>query len=289
MNHANTSNMNYYDNSYVAGENVMLSEDKTSISIINTNFVNNYTLFNSLTGLQAEDWIDGSKGTIVFSGLDPKTEYEVRVQSKDDIQPKPVVNPHFAIIHVLPLVDADIIVPAQTPTFKSADGCGMISIKADSKYGYAILNGNNQPLSNKQLKMWGIKVTDDKGFLLPRTDDGYFFGCKTNMHFDVPAGGEFKMGGKNLEKKYTFINGPTFSTPGIYYNAWYGYVPPYDAGKKGTYNFNIIPACPYTTYTLYDKAGAMQTQKMVKTGSNKVVFKSVSPDNSYITGSPLIL
>lgn len=283
------SDINYYDYSYVNAEDVMLSEDKTSITILNTSSFYNYTLFNSKTGMQTEEWISGSKGMVVFSGLDPKTEYAVRVRSRQTIQPMPGVRPEIIINPTIPVLDADIIIPAKDPTFNVSNGCGIISIKADSNYGYAILNDQNLPLTEKQLKMWGVKVTDNKGFLLPKTDDGYFFGCKTNMHFEVPAGGEFKLGGKNLTKKYTFINGPTFLTPGVYYNAWYGYVPPYFVTQKGSYNLIIAPACKYSKYSLFNREGKHQLTQTDKDKDGIVTFKHVNPSDSYVVGNPIEL
>ena len=289
MENVKMSNINYYDSSFVNAEDVMLSEDKTVITILNTSEFYNYTLFNSKTGMQTENWMSGSKGTVVFSGLDPKIEYAVRVQSREDILPMPVVKPEIIINPTIPVLDADIIIPAKKPTFNPQNGCGMISIKADSNYGYAILNDKNMPLTDKQLKEWGIKVTNSKGFLVPKTDDGYFFTTNTIINFEVPAGGEYKMGGKNLSKKYTFINGPTFITPGVYYNAWYGYVPPYFVTQKGSYNLIIIPACRYSNYSLFNKAGQHILTQTDKDLDRVVTFKHVNPSDSVIVGSPIPL
>ncbi len=287
MKNIKMSNINYYDFSYVNAEDVMLSEDKTVITILNTSDFYNYTLFNSKTGIQTESWMNGSKGTVIFSGLDPKIEYAVRVQSREDILPMPIVKPEIIIVPTIPVEDADIIIPEKKPTFNRLNGCGNISIKADSNHGYAILNDQNMPLTDKQLKEWGIKVTNNKGFLIPKTDDGYFFTTNTIINFEVPAGGEYKLGGKNLKNKYTFINGPTFMTPGLYYNAWYGYVPPYFVTQKGSYNLIIDPACRYTNYSLYNKAGKHILSQTDKDKDGLIIFKHVNPSDSYVIGSPI--
>lgn len=284
-----TSNVNYYDNSYLKAKDVMLSEDKTTITVLNTSSFYNYTLYNLKTELQAQNWVNGSKGTVVFTELDPKEEYGVRVQSRQDIQPMPIIKPEVIINPTIPLFGADLIIPVKAPTFNDTKGCGMITIKADSEHGYAILNENNQALSDKELKKWGIKVTDDKGHLLPKTDDGYFFGCNKNMTFEVPAGGEFKMGGKNLKKKYTFVNGPTFITPGLYYNAWYIYLPSYYRAQQGSYALIINPACRNSVYKAYNLKGIYQKSTMVKGENNIIVFKDIDPANNYVIGSALPL
>lgn len=267
----------------------MLSEDKTVITIFNTSSLYNYTLFNSKTGMQTEEWVNGSEGTVVFSGLDSKIEYAVRVQSRQDIQPMPIVKPEIIIIPTIPVEDADIIIPLDEPTFNRMNGCGMIAIDADDNHGYAILNKDNTPLTAKQLRGWGIMVTDSKGILLPGTDDGYFFGCNTTMHFEVPAGGEYKLEGKNLKHKYTFINGSTFITPRVYYNAWYGYVPPYFVTQKGSYNLNIVPACRYSNYSLYNKDGEHISTQTDSDEDGLIVFRRVNPSDSYVVGSPIKL
>ena len=280
---------NYYDKSFVNTADVMLSEDKTTITILNTTKFYNYSLYNSMTGLQATDWVNGSKGTVIFSDLDPKIKYTVRIQNTKEVDPKPIVNPEIIYVPTIPVIGADIIVPAKKPIFDPISGCGLISIKTQPDYGYAILNDQDKPLNDKELKKWGIKVTNDQGYLVPKTDDGYFFGHKTNLNFEVPAGGSFKMGGKNLTKKYTFINGPTFDTPGLYYNAWYGYTPAYYSGEQGSYSLIINPACKFSIYRLYTNRGIFITSKVIKGTNNVIFFNDVDPFDSYATGSPIPL
>lgn len=284
-----TAGANFYDQSFVNATDVMLSEDKTSITILNTSKFYNYALYNSMTGLQATDWMNGSKGTIVFTNLDPKVKYAVRIQNVKDVDPKPIVNPQIIHVPSTPVEGAEIIIPAKKPIFNNINGCGMISIKTDPNFGYAILNEDNKPLTDKELKKWGVKVTNNQGYLVPKTDDGYFFGHKTDLNFEVPAGGEFKMGGKHLTKMYTFINGPTFDTPGLFYNAWYGYTPSYTAGKEGMYSLIINPACKFSVYNLYTNSGIFQTSKTVKGTSNVIFFNDVDPFDSYATGTPVPL
>lgn len=282
-------NGNFYDNSYINPEDVMLSEDRKSITIINCDRGFDYTITNSITGDQAAQWINGAEKTIVFPDLDPKIKYAVRIKRSESMPPLPVVKPEIIPIHTIPLEGADIIVPTGDPSFDIATGCGVITIKADPNHGYAVLNEKNMPLTEREIKKWNIKVTDDKGYLLPKTTDGYYFGCKTKIRFQVPAGGSYKLGGKNMKNKYTFINGPLFNTPGIFYNAWYVYVPAYEYGRKGSYNFVIHPACKGTMYKLLNNEGKVQMTLMTKGNQDRLFFTAIVPEAGYAVGEPIPL
>ncbi len=282
-------NGSIYDSSYINPEDVILAEDRKSITLINCDRGYDYTITNSVTGDQAAEWINGAQKTIVFSDLDPKIKYAVRVKMSKAMLPMPIVKPEIIPIHTIPLEGADIIISAGEPSFDTLTGCGIVTIKADSSHGYAILNDKNMPLTEREIKKWNIKVTDDKGYLLPKTTDGYYFGCKTKIRFLVPAGGSYKIGGKNLQKKYTFINGPLFNTPGIYYNAWYAYLPSYEYGHKGTYNFIVSPACKSSVYKLMTNDGKLKMELTLKGKNDKIFFTGVSPTEGYVVGMPIPL
>lgn len=280
---------NYFDATFVEPNDVLISEDKTTITIVNCLNELEYTIYNSETNMQAAVWMKSKNGTVVFSNLNPKIKYSIRAKQKQMI-PMPVVKPEIIISPSIPVKDAQIIMPANEGSFNPINGCGKIVINTFDNHGYAILNNQNKPLSEKQIKQWNVRVTDEKGFLLPKTEDGYYFGCKTNMVFEVPAGGTFRMGGKILDKNITYIDGQLFKTIGIYYNAWFEYIPPYSRFDKGHYRAIVNPACKASIYTMSDTSGRVLATKKLKSDENIIIFTTFTPSyNISLKGNMIAL
>ena len=102
MNNNNLDNNNIFDTSFVKPEDVFVSEDRTQISIIETNSMNEYCLYNAETTKQATPWINGREGHVTFSNLDPDIKYAIRVRlAKKDSKPEIIK------IDTLPLFDDD--------------------------------------------------------------------------------------------------------------------------------------------------------------------------------------
>ncbi len=93
-------NKDIFDTSFVNPEDVILSEDKKTITIINTKKDFDYTLYNVQTGEQASDWINGSKGIVEFTNLNPDCKYAIRVKIAEEKS-----NLVFRYIRTLPCTD----------------------------------------------------------------------------------------------------------------------------------------------------------------------------------------
>lgn len=101
-NNNNQSNGNTFDTSFVKPEDVILSDDRTQIAILNTNKLHDYCLYNSATTERVTPWVNGKKGQVVFKDLDPNRRYAIRVKKADKDSKS-----EFVIIHTLPLDDDD--------------------------------------------------------------------------------------------------------------------------------------------------------------------------------------
>ena len=102
MNSNNSAKNNIFDTSFVKPEDVFVSEDRTQISIIETNSMNDYCLYDTETTKQATPWINGKEGHVTFSNLNPLIKYAIRVRQANDTSKKEIY-----YIHSLPLVDDD--------------------------------------------------------------------------------------------------------------------------------------------------------------------------------------
>ena len=101
-NNNNSSNGNTFDTSFVKPEDVILSDDRKQITIINTDKSRDYCLYKSETTEQVTPWVNGRRGQVVFKDLDPDIRYSIRVKKADKNSKSEIV-----IIHSLPLYDDD--------------------------------------------------------------------------------------------------------------------------------------------------------------------------------------
>ena len=100
MNNNNSKNNNIFDTSFVKPEDVFVSEDRKQISIIETNSMHEYCLYNAETTKQATPWINGKEGHVTFSDLNPDIKYAIRVRLANNKSKKEI-----NFIHSLPLFD----------------------------------------------------------------------------------------------------------------------------------------------------------------------------------------
>ena len=102
MNNNNSKNNNIFDTSFVKPEDVFVSDDRTQISIIETNSMHDYCLYDTETTKQATPWVNGKEGHVTFSDLNPDKRYSIRVRQANKESKKEIY-----YIHSLPLVDDD--------------------------------------------------------------------------------------------------------------------------------------------------------------------------------------
>lgn len=273
----NNQNGDYIDTSVVDGKNVSRSKDNTSITITMTDKMYDYIILNAETDEAETAWLNGAGGTVIFRGLDPKVIHAVRVRKTINQKPKDL---HQIVISPsIPLFGAKVI--QATSSFNSNTGCGRIIVEAIPNLAYALLNESLKPLSLQEMRYWNVKVRNEKGYLLPRDNDGYYFGINNKqVIFEVPAGGEFKLGYKLQKQNLTFVDGNVFTTINLYHNAWYEYVLPLNGNNY--YRYVVNPACPSTEYSLTLDSGNKLVQKQI-TGKNdnKLFFSYINPQLSY--------
>ena len=91
---------NTFDTSFIKPENVVMNDDRKQITIIHTEPLYDYCLYNSENTQQATPWINGNQGQIVFNDLNPNIRYAIRIrQAHNDSKPEIIQ------IDTLPLFD----------------------------------------------------------------------------------------------------------------------------------------------------------------------------------------
>ena len=276
------------DKTFVNPQDVERSKDGTTIWIYSTHRECEYALYEFYSDQKMTEWKDGVAGVVVFTGLKPYLNYNVRARIKGT-GPKPEIIPD----KTLPMPGADVIVAECS--FDDLSGYGLIHVWASPGYGYAILGADGNPLSNQEMLKWNVFVKDQYDHEIYPDDDQYYRSKNGGrITFSVPAGGTYKMGGKQPDGT-VFVDNQKFQVKSVNKNYWYEYIIPQGKQREdGFYRLVISPACPEVVYKLsaiHSFIHFIDRYASVKPGGdNRVIFSPVNSFLDYvITAQPIPL
>ncbi len=275
------------EKTFVNPQDVERSKDGTIIWIYSTHQDCEYALYEYYSDELMTEWKPGTAGVVVFTGLKPYLDYNVRARITGT-GPKPEIIPD----KTLPEPGADVIVGECS--FDDLSGYGLIHIWAAPGHGYALLGADKKPLSEEQMAQWNVFVKDQyEQEIYP--DNGYYqIKEGGRITFSVPAGGSYHMGVR-LPDGETTVSNQVFQVKSVNKNYWYEYVIPKGKSREeGFYRLVIYPACPEVVYKLSAIHSFIhfidRYEKVKPGGEHRVIF---SPVNGFlefvITAQPIPL